>query len=63
MTNTEQFKGMGKRAAQNLAEAKNLIFRLVSANGEVILGKPEDARVDRVCVVIENDKVAEAWIG
>lgn len=54
---------MGKRAAQNLAEAKNLIFRLVSANGETILGKPEDVRTDRLCVIIVNDKVDDAWIG
>lgn len=60
---TSQFKGMGKRAAQNLAEAKNLIFRLVSTDGETILGKPEDVRTDRVCVTIVKDKIDEAWIG
>ena len=50
MTDADQMKGMEKRAAQNFAERKNLIFRLVSVNGETFLGKPEDVRTDRDCV-------------
>lgn len=63
MIDTNRYIGLGKRRAQNLAEADNLIFRLVSANGEVILGKPDNVQADRLCVVVENDQVKEAWIG
>lgn len=63
MTDAEQMKGMEKRAAQNFAERKNLIFRLVSVNGETFLGKPEDARTDRVCVEIVDNRVVDAYIG
>lgn len=60
---TQAFVGMGKRRAQNEAESRNLIFRLVSVDGEKILGYPEDdPRDDRVCVEIENDKVCKATI-
>lgn len=60
---TQAFIGMGKRRAQNEAEARNLIFRLVSVDGEKVLGYPEDdPREDRVCVEIENDKVSKATI-
>lgn len=63
MNDAEQMKGMEKRAAQNFAERKNLIFRLVSVNGEMYLGKPEDSRTDRVCVEIVDNRVVEAYIG
>ena len=63
MIDANKYIGMGKRRAQNLAELDNLTFRLVSSNGELMLGKPEDVRTDRLCVVIDNDQVKEAWIG
>ena len=63
MIDTSKYIGMGKRRAQNLAEHDNLIFRLISSNGKIILGKPESIQSDRLCVVIENDQVKEAWIG
>ncbi len=63
MIDVSQFKGMGKRAAQNLAEAKNLIFRMVSVDGVDVLGKPSETMTDRVCVVMAKDKVEDAWIG
>lgn len=63
MINTNRYIGIGKRHAQNLAEHDNLVFRLVSANGETILGVPDNVQVDRLCVIIENDRVAKAWIG
>ena len=63
MIDTNRYIGLGKRRAQNLAEADNLVFRLVSSNGEVILGRPDDVQPDRLCVVIEGDQVKEAWIG
>ncbi len=63
MIDTNRYIGMGKRKAQNQAEADNLIFRLVSANGETILGNPDDVQTERICIIIENDQVKEAWIG
>jgi hypothetical protein len=56
------FVGLSKVGAQNKAEAKNLVFRLVSVNGETYLGYPEDSRDDRVCVEIVNGKVVKAEI-
>ena len=60
--NVSDLIGLGKRSAQNQAEHKNLIFRLVSVDGEKVLGYPEDTRDDRVCVEIVNEKVVKAVI-
>lgn len=59
---SNEFIGMSKVGAQNRAESKNWVFRLVSVNGEVFLGYPEDTRDDRVCVEIVNGKVVKAEI-
>lgn len=53
----EDFIGLDKKSAQNLAERKNLIFRLLSVDGEPYFSMPEDKRDDRVCVEIEKNKV------
>jgi len=58
--NADKFLGLTKKGAQNLAEASNLIFRLVRVDDEVILGPPQDTVADRICIVIENGKVVEA---
>lgn len=57
-----QFIGMSKRRAQDLAEAKNLIFRLIRVDSEAFLPYPEDRRDDRVCVEIEQGKVVKVSI-
>lgn len=62
-TPAPDFVGMGKRPAQNLAEKRNLTFRLVSADGELMLGWPDDFQPDRVCCVVEDAKVVQAEIG
>jgi hypothetical protein len=62
MISAENFINLSKRQAQNLAEANYMIFRLISDNGENILGYPEDTRNDRVCVKVENERVTEAII-
>jgi hypothetical protein len=62
MVNVSDLVGLGKRDAQNKSELKNLIWRLVSVNGERFLGWPEDKREDRVCVEIVNEKVVSAVI-
>jgi hypothetical protein len=58
--NVEDFVGLGKKPAQNLAENNNLIFRLISVDGENYLGYPEDNREDRICVELISNKVVKA---
>jgi hypothetical protein len=58
----EDFVGLSKKGAMELAEINNLIFRLVAINGESYLGYPEDTRADRVCVELVNGKVSAAAI-
>jgi hypothetical protein len=60
MATANDFIGLSKKGAQNLAEARNLIFRLVSIDGENMLGWPDDTFKDRVCCVIASGKVTEA---
>ena len=62
MSTKDEFVGLTKKGAQNLAEAKCLIFRLVSIDGETFLGYPEDERTDRICVEIEGGKVTQASV-
>lgn len=62
MVSSKDFLGLTKKGAQNLAEAKNLIFRLVSVDGEKFLGWPEDILDDRICVELVDGKVAKARI-
>lgn len=56
------FLGLTKKRSQDLSEAKSLVYRLVSIDGEQYLGYPEDTRDDRVCIVIEKGTVVEATI-
>lgn len=58
----EEFLGLTKKAAQDKAEAKNLIFRLISVDGEPFFGYPPDERTDRVCVEIEKGRVAKVTL-
>lgn len=58
----DSYFGLTKKAAQNKAEAENKIFRLVSVDGEKFLGDPEDGPItDRVCIVIKDGKVEDAY--
>jgi len=59
---TIDFIGMTKKRAQDVAELKNLIFRLISIDGDPFLSYSEDERTDRVCVEIEDGKVSKATI-
>jgi hypothetical protein len=58
----EEFIGKSKFMAQNLAESKNMIFRLISIDGEPYLSYPEDIRDDRVCVELVAGKIVKATI-
>jgi hypothetical protein len=57
------FVGLTKKAAQDKAEARNMVFRHRTANGEKYLGDPSDpGRDDRVCVDTVDGKVTAAEI-
>jgi hypothetical protein len=56
----EQFIGLTKKGAQQKAEQLNLIFRLISVNGEPMFAYPTDTRTDRICVEINNGAVTMA---
>lgn len=56
---TDKFCGLGKKDAQNLAEAYNLIFRLIRIDDRNMFSYPEDSRTDRVCVEIDKGKVSK----
>ena len=59
---TNQFMGMTKRLAQNLAESKNLIFRLIRIDNQDFMSYPEDKRDDRICVEIDNSVITKVVI-
>ena len=60
MAAASDFIGRSKKGAQDLAEARNLVFRLVSVDGENMLGWPEDKFEQRVCCVLAGGKVTQA---
>jgi len=60
--NADTFLGLSKKRAQDVAESKNMIFRLIKSDGEDFLSYPEDVRTDRVCVELTNGKVTKAII-
>lgn len=58
----EQFIGLTKKGAQDLADQKNLIFRLIRIDDKPMLSYPADQRQDRICVEIEKGKVVKATL-
>jgi hypothetical protein len=65
VVSSDMFLNLSKQSAQNLAEAKNMIFQLVSIDGESFFSYPdseEPVRTDRVYVEIEKGKVVKASI-
>lgn len=58
----DDFVGMTKKRAQDVCEARNLIFRLISIDGEGFLPYPTDVRDDRICVEIVDGKVVKATV-
>jgi len=60
--NENIFIGLSKKRAQDVAEAKNMIFRLIKSDGEDFLSYPEDVRNDRICIELEGGKVVKASI-
>jgi hypothetical protein len=62
MAGSSDFIGQTKKGAQNLAEARTMIFRLIRVDGEHFFAYPDDTRNDRVCVEVDNGKVTKASI-
>ena len=58
----EQFVGLTKKRAQDLADKNNLIFWLVSIDGNNYFGYPTDSREDRICVEIAKSEIVKATI-
>ena len=56
------FLGKTKKSAQDFAEARYMIFRLIKVDGESFFPYPDDSRADRVCVELEGGKVVKAVI-
>jgi hypothetical protein len=56
----EQFINLSKKQAQDLAEKRNMIFRLIRIDEEKYYDYPEDKRDDRICVELEGGKVVVA---
>jgi hypothetical protein len=61
-TVAEKYLNLPKKEAQNLAEKSNIIFRLISVDGEPYFSYPEDERTDRICVEITKGKVSKATV-
>lgn len=58
----KDFIGLSKTTAQDVAEKQSLIFRLISIDGEPFFSYPDDTRIDRICVEIEQGKIIRASI-
>lgn len=62
MIDANTFLGLSKKRAQDVAEGKNMIFRLIRIDTEAFYAYPEDKRTDRVCIEIDNGAVSKASI-
>jgi len=60
MAKATDFIGLSKKSAQDLAEKRSLIFRLIRVDEEDFFSYPEDHMTDRVCVEIDKGKVTKA---
>jgi len=61
--NSEQFLGLAKKDAQNLADRMNLIFRLIRIGDKEFFKYPEEeSRGDIVCIEIDQSRVVKATI-
>jgi len=60
----EKFLNLTKYKAQDLAEANNMIFRLIRSDGELFFDYPDDAekRTDRICIELEAGRVVKAIV-
>lgn len=60
----QQFTGLTKKRAQDLAEKLNVIFRLIRIDDKPFLPFPDpsDKRDDRVCVEIDKTFVTKVTV-
>ena len=60
---SEKFLGLGKKAAQDLADRMNLIFRLIRIGDKDFFKYPDgEGSGDIICVELDNSKVTKALI-
>jgi hypothetical protein len=59
-----EYVGLTKKAAQDKAERKNAIFRLIRIDADKFFEYPDttDVRTDRICVEIDGGKVTKATV-
>jgi hypothetical protein len=62
MIDAQQYIGLSKQSSQDRAEAQNLVWRLISVDGEPFFSYPQDTRDDRICVEIVGGRVVKAII-
>lgn len=60
----EEYIGLGKKSAQNLAERDNYIFHLIRVDDRNFFPYPsdEESRGDKICIEIEKGKVVKATL-
>jgi hypothetical protein len=63
-SNASEWIGLSKHKGQDLCEARNMIFRLLSVDGEAYFSMPDESekRTDRVCVDIVDTRIVKAII-
>jgi hypothetical protein len=62
MTIENDYLGLTKKQAQDKAERKNYIFRLIRIDAENFLPYPDDVRQDRLCVELDGGKVTKVTV-
>lgn len=62
MASADEYLGLTKKMAQDKAEGKNMIFRLIRIDSEPYFPYTDEMRTDRVCVEIDNGKITIATI-
>lgn len=60
--NADMFLGCTKKGGQDLAESKNMIFRLIRIDSEMFMSYPDDIRADRICCEIDSGTISKAVI-
>lgn len=58
----EDLLGMTKKRAQDEAEIRNYIFRIIRIDTTDFQAYPDDVRTDRVCVEIDNGRVSKVTL-
>ena len=62
MDNAKKYLGLTKKRAQDLAEADNLIFRLIRIDERNFFGYPDYFNGQNLCIEIEKSVVVKSTI-